>query len=151
MKVLWPFFLMAAYLVLISVVSILAFRNRSNHKPWVSAALWSLLFALICSPGKFGVGPEGEGTVVLPAPLALAVYLSIVAFGREQLTWSAAVYVAKTCLVPFGIFWVSSFLLLLGGIMGTKKLKNDDQMPNPAIPGDRDPRERGSRPLNSNR
>ena len=151
MKVLWPFFLMVAYLVLVSVVSILAFRNRSIQKAWVSAALWSLLFALICSPGRFGVGPEGEGTVVLPAPLALAVYLSIVAFGREQLTWSAVLYVARTCLVPFGVFWASSFLLILGAIIGTKKLKSDDQMPNLAIPADRDPRERGSRPLNSNR
>ena len=151
MKVLWPFFLMVAYLVLVSVVSILAFRNRSIRKEWLSAALWSPLFALIFSPGKFGVGPEGEGTVILPAPLALGVYLSIVAFGREQLTSSAMLYVARTCLVPFAIFWVSSFLLFFGGIIGAKKLKNDDQMPNPGVPGDRDPRERGSRPLNTDR
>ena len=108
--VIWPCVLIVVYLLLVAALSILASQNRSMRPKWLTALLWSLLFALIFSPGRWMVGPEGEGALLLPAPFAMAVYVAMLSFGREHVTLSGVIYAAKTFVTPFAICWGACFL-----------------------------------------
>ena len=113
------FYLIVAYLLLISATTIFAYTSRSRRNKWLAPALWSFLLPLVFSPRQWSFGTEGDGVLILPAPLALAACFVSMAFGREHLTFLRILQAAKVLLVPFVLTGVACFVLFSVGIAVT--------------------------------